>query len=101
MTHRNAAGTHPLCWVGLKRITYSTSGRRKKPNKNLSIAVKAIKEQEDPVSGAVVSISVALDGSAYGTATGTTGSGGTVTFVASNSPSGFTRPPLSQRPRAA
>ena len=74
--------------VGIDSITYSTSGGGKKRDKNLSIVVHAINDQGASVSGAVVSISVELDGNPYGTATGTTGSDGTARFVANRAPSG-------------
>ena len=73
--------------VSVTSITYATAGGRNS-SKNLLITVALEDNLGNPVSGASVSISVDRDSSFYGTGTGSTGSGGTVTFNARNAPAG-------------
>ena len=69
--------------VSVASITYATTGG---PNsdKHLFITVAL----DPPADGASVSIDLLLNSSFYGSATGTTGTDGTVTFKATNAPSG-------------
>ena len=67
-------------------ITYATSGGRN--NKKHLLITIAIDNNGSPVSGAIVSIIVSKNGAYYGAANGTTGTDGTVTFIASNARKG-------------
>jgi hypothetical protein len=71
--------------VSVDSITYATAGRN---DRDLLITVALEDNLGNPVAGASVSIRVYRDASFYGSGTGTTGTNGTVTFRASNAPSG-------------
>lgn len=73
--------------VMVTSVTYATGGGRG-GTKNLLITVTLVDDAGNQVSDASVSIEVIRDGSLYGTGTGTTGSGGAITFNARNAPSG-------------
>ena len=73
--------------VSVSSITYDTQGGRY-GNLHLLITVALTDDLGNPVADASVSIDVLLDGSFYGSGTGTTGTDGTVTFKATNAPSG-------------
>ena len=76
-----------LTTISVASITYATDGGRNS-DRHLLITVALVDDVGDPVADASVSIDVYLDGSLYGTRTGTTGTDGTVTFKANNAPSG-------------
>jgi len=76
-----------LTTVSVASITYATEGGRNS-DRHLLITVALVDDVGDPVADASVSIDVYLDESLYGSRTGTTGTGGTVTFKANNAPSG-------------
>ena len=73
--------------VSVSSIDYSTEGGRD-GKRHLLITVTLIDDLDNLVADASVSITVYLDGSPYGSYTGTTGADGTVTFKANNAPSG-------------
>jgi hypothetical protein len=73
--------------VTVSAISYSTSGG-KNSSKNLNIKLDAKDNLGSAVSGASVSIELSRNGIPIGSATGTTGTSGSVTFVYSNAPSG-------------
>jgi subtilisin len=73
--------------VTVSAITYSTSGG-KNSSKNLSIKLQLNNNLGSGVSTASVSIQLSRNGAPIGSATGTTGTSGSVTFVYSNAPSG-------------
>jgi len=73
--------------VSVDSITYATEGGRNS-DRHLIITVALVNDLRDPVTDASVSIDVYLDGSLYGSGTGTTGTLGTVTFKVNNAPSG-------------
>ena len=73
--------------VSVSSIDYSTEGGRDGKRHRL-ITVTLIDDLDNLVADASVSITVYLDGSPYGSYTGTTGADGTVTFKANNAPSG-------------
>lgn len=73
--------------VSVVSISYATEGGRN-GDKHLLITVALQDDFGDPVSGASVSISVNRNGGFFGSGTGTTGSGGTLTFTAKNIPPG-------------
>jgi len=81
-----ATVTEPMT-VSVSSITYGTEGGRNQ-DRHLLITVALVDDLGTPVADASVSIDVYLDGSLYGSGTGTTGTGGTVTFKANNAPSG-------------
>lgn len=68
-------------------ITYSSTGG---PNSDRNLFIEVLIQDDGgaPVAGASVSVSVDLNGSLFGTASASTGSDGTVTFQAKNSPNG-------------
>jgi len=74
--------------VSVSSITYGTEGGRNS-DRHLLITVALVDDLGDPVADASVSIDVFLDGSLYGSGTGTTGTDGTVTFKTNNAPSGI------------
>lgn len=73
--------------VSVASIDYATEGGKNK-DKHLLIIVALEDDLGSPVVSASVSIETYLDGSPYASATGTTGTDGTVTFRAPNAPSG-------------
>ena len=73
--------------VSVESIRYSTEGGRD-GKRHLLITVALVDDLDNSVADASVSIDVYLDGSIYGSFTGTTGTDGTVTFKATNAPSG-------------
>jgi len=73
--------------VKVSDISYSTSGG-KSNSKNLNIKVQVNNNLGSAVAGASVSIELSRNGLPIGSATGTTGTSGSVTFVYSNAPSG-------------
>ncbi len=73
--------------VSVASITYNTNGG-KDNDRHLLITVALVDDLPSPIADASVSIDVYLDGSLYGSGTGTTGTDGTVTFKANNAPSG-------------
>ncbi|MBA7635531.1 hypothetical protein ES703_43135 [subsurface metagenome] len=73
--------------VSVASITYDTEGGRNS-DRHLLITVALVDDLVNPVADASVSIDVYLDGSLYGSGTGTTGTGGTATFKVNNAPSG-------------
>ncbi len=73
--------------VSVASVTYATEGGRS-GDKHLLTTVALLDDLGDPVSGATVSISVDRNGGFYGSGTGTTGAGGTLTFTAKNIPPG-------------
>lgn len=69
-------------------ITYETSGG-KTGDRNLLVSVLAVDDFGSPVAGAVVNISLTLNGAAYASGTGaSTGANGVVTYQARNAPNG-------------
>ncbi|HUF43354.1 MAG TPA: S8 family serine peptidase, partial [Verrucomicrobiae bacterium] len=76
-----------LSGVVVSSISYATNGGRNN-DRHLTITVTLSNESGGPVSGASVAINVMRNGSSYGSASGTTGSAGTVSFTSSNAPSG-------------
>ena len=68
-------------------ITYRSSGGQNQ-DRNLFIDITIVDDGGAPVAGASVSVSVDLNGGAFGTATATTDSSGEVTLQAKNSPNG-------------
>jgi len=66
---------------------YSMSGG-KNNTANLTVRVALRNDFGDPVAGASVASTLYLNGAAYGSASATTGSDGTTTFVARNAPAG-------------
>ena len=83
-----AAAPTTATTVSVASITYDTTGGRN-GDKHLLITVALIDNLDNLVSDASVSIDLYLGGSFYGSATGTTGTDGTVTFKAGNAPSGL------------
>ena len=83
---RLAAST-PANLVTVSSITYTTFGG-KTGDKNLQVTVALIDNLGNPVAGASVSVQLNLGSSAYGSGSGTTGTGGTVSFNATNTSSG-------------
>ena len=81
-----ATAPPPGATATVASIEYSTSGGKNR-DKHLDIKLTVV-DGSDPVSGAVVSIRLDLNGSPYVSGTGTTGTSGQVTFVASNTPGG-------------
>jgi len=73
--------------VSVTSVTYATEGGRD-GTKNLLITIALEDDTGNPASDASVSIEVTRNGSLYGTGTGTTGSGGAITFNAKNAPAG-------------
>jgi subtilase family serine protease len=73
--------------VGVVSIAYSTSGG-KNGDKHLTVTLLLEDNQAAPVSGATVSVTLFLNGTAYGSNSGTTDSAGNVSFTATNAPSG-------------
>lgn len=73
--------------VTVTSITYNTSGGRL-GDRHLHVTVALEDDAGNPVADASVSIDLNLDESLYSSATGTTGSNGTVTFSFNNAPSG-------------
>lgn len=73
--------------VHVDSVTYATEGG-KGNNLHLLITVALVDNLGNAVSGASVSIDLYLDGVLYGSATGTTGTDGKVTFKANKAPSG-------------
>lgn len=69
-------------------ISYATDGGRDS-NKHLSVTIALVDDAGNPVSSASVSIDVYLGESLYASATGTTGTGGIVTFKLPNALSGW------------
>lgn len=82
-----AATVTELTTVSVASITYDTEGGRNS-DRHLLITVALVDDLGNSVADASVSIDVFLDGSYYGSGTGTTGTDGTVTFKANNAPSG-------------
>jgi subtilisin len=68
-------------------ITYATEGG-KNQDKHLNITVSLVDDLGNPVAGASVSIDLFRDGPLVASGTGTTGTGGTVTFSLKNAASG-------------
>jgi len=68
-------------------IKYATIGG-KNSAAHLLVTVSVVDGSGNPAAGAYVSITLCLDGSVYSTNTGTTGSGGTVSFKVPNAPPG-------------
>jgi len=73
--------------ASVESITYSGTGG-KNNNIHLLITVALLDNLGNPVPNASVSIDLFRDGNFYGSGTGTTGTDGTVTFKATNAPSG-------------
>jgi len=73
--------------VSVASITYATTGGPSS-DKHLLITVALLDNLGNPVSDASVSIDLLLNNVFYGSATGTTGTDGTVTFKAVNAPLG-------------
>ncbi len=73
--------------VSVSSIMYDTQGGRDN-DRHLLITVSLVDDLGNPVADASVSIDVFLDESPYSSVTGTTETGGTVTFKANNAPSG-------------
>ncbi|MFQ5894266.1 MAG: S8 family serine peptidase [Nitrospinota bacterium] len=73
--------------VSVASITYATEGG-KNADKHLLITVALVDDLGNPVAGASVSIDLYRDGSLIASGTGTTGTGGTVTFSRKNASSG-------------
>jgi subtilisin len=73
--------------VGVSSITYSTSGG-KNSSKNLNVKLQVNNNLGSAVSGASVSIQLSRNSTPVASATGTTGTAGTITFVYNNAPSG-------------
>lgn len=73
--------------VSVASITYATTGG-KKNDKHLNITVQARDNDGKAVSGASVSIELSREWTPIASATGTTGTAGTVTFTYNNAPSG-------------
>ncbi len=73
--------------VSVTSVTYATEGGRG-GDKHLLITVALVDDAGNQVSGASVSIRLSRNGSLDATGTGTTGSGGTVTFSRKNARSG-------------
>jgi subtilisin len=73
--------------VSVSSINYATSGG-KNSSKNLNIKLQLNNNVGSGVSGASVSIELSRNGAVLGSATGTTGTSGSVTFVYNNAPSG-------------
>jgi hypothetical protein len=74
--------------VSVSSITYSTSGG-KNSSKNLNIKVQLNNNLGSAVSGASVSIQLSRNSTPIASATGTTGTSGSVTFVYNNALSGI------------
>lgn len=70
--------------VSVSSISYSTIGG----GKHLLITIALVDNLNSPVADASVSIDVSLNGTSYGSWTGTTGAEGTVTFKLTHAPSG-------------
>jgi PKD repeat protein len=68
-------------------VSYATSGG-KNGDRHLLVSLSVVDDYSEPVPGASVSIQLYRGGSAYKTASGTTGSDGGVTFSFNNAPSG-------------
>jgi len=73
--------------VSVGSITYATEGG-KNQDRHLLITVALMDDLGQAVSGASVSIDLYRDGSKIASGTGTTGTGGTLTFSLKNAPSG-------------
>jgi hypothetical protein len=73
--------------VSVTSVTYVTEDGRR-ADKHLLITISLEDDAGNPASGATVSIEVTRNGSLDGTGTGTTGSGGTITFSRKNARSG-------------
>lgn len=73
--------------VSVTAIGYATTGGRNS-DKHLNITLAVNDNSGNAVSGASVSIELSRDASLIGSATGTTGTTGTVTFTYNNVPSG-------------
>ncbi len=71
--------------VSVASITYGLQGAL---SQHLLITVALVDGKGNPVAGASVSITLSRNGASYGSATGTTGTDGKVTFKATNAPSG-------------
>jgi hypothetical protein len=74
-------------YVSVASVSYSTHGGRNS-DKHLDITVALEDDLGSPVAGASVSMELDKDTYLYSTATGTTGTDGTVTFTANNFPNG-------------
>jgi hypothetical protein len=73
--------------VSVNAISYSTNGGRN-GDRHLNVTVALLNDGGVPVANASVSIDLVHNGTVYGSAAGTTGSDGTVSFGFNNSPSG-------------
>jgi hypothetical protein len=73
--------------VSASSINYATDGGKNK-DKHLLITVTVVDDLNTPVGGASVSIDLSRDGSEIASGTGTTGTGGTVTFSLKNASTG-------------
>lgn len=73
--------------VSVTSVTYATDGG-KNGDKHLLITVALEDNLGNAVSGATVSIDLSRNGAFYGAGAGTTGTGGTLTFMTKNAPSG-------------
>lgn len=73
--------------VVVDSVTYATEGGKNR-DRHLLITISIKDNLGSAVSGASVSMEVALDGSPYGLGTGTTGSNGSITFSKKGAPSG-------------
>lgn len=74
--------------VSVAEVTYTTSGGRNN-DRHLHIHVRLIDDQEQPVSDAVVSIDLYLDGNLFAWGAGSTGGDGSVSFSLNNAPPGL------------
>lgn len=77
----------PVGTVHVASIGYTTHGGRF-GDRHLTVGVSLVDGTGAPVANASVSIELSRDGSSYGTASGTTGSGGSASFSFNNAPSG-------------
>ena len=74
--------------VRVDSVAYTTEGG-KQGDKHLLITVSLLDDLDTPVSEASVSIELLRDGSSVGSASGSTGTDGTVTFTLKNARSGL------------
>jgi len=82
-------GTPPVtpATASVSSIRYLTEGG-KNGTAHLRVSATVVDHSANPVGGASVSIDLFLNGTRYLSATGTTGTDGTVSFKANNAPSG-------------
>lgn len=79
-------GEEPASGVVVKKITYATSGGRNQ-DRHLDVSVY-LEDEENPLVGAEVTVTVNLDGEPYHSTSGTTNSAGLFDFSINNAPSG-------------